>query len=142
MKALLVSTPVLGHLNPLLSVGRILISDRHEVVGLSSTYLRGRIEAIGATFRGFLPGADFDIRNASEQFPSRAKAAAHDPGTWFRRLHAAAISKHQTSHAGVSVRHCHRRSSDAGRTADAARSPVETAPGGFAGNDLSFIAPR
>ena len=69
----------------------------------------------------------------------RAKAAAHDPGTWFRRLHAA-ISKHQTSHAGVSVRR-HRRSSDAGRTADAARSPVETAPVACWERPI-FIAPR
>jgi MGT family glycosyltransferase len=68
MKALLVSTPVMGHLNPLLSIGRILIADGHEVVGLSSTYLRDRIEAIGATFRGFQGEADFDIRNASEMF--------------------------------------------------------------------------
>jgi len=83
MKALLVSTPVLGHLNPLLSVGRILISDRHEVVGLSSTYLRDRIEAIGATFRGFLPGADFDIRNASEQF---AELKATPPGPKLLRM--------------------------------------------------------
>jgi MGT family glycosyltransferase len=68
MKVLLVSTPAMGHLNPLLSVGRILIADGHEVVGLSSTYLRDRIEAIGATFRGFLGEADFDVRNASELF--------------------------------------------------------------------------
>src|SRR5258707_8351712 len=83
MKALLVSTPVMGHLNPLLSVGRILISDGHEVVGLSSTYLRDRIEAIGATFRGFLPEADFDIRNASEQF---AELKATPPGPKLLRM--------------------------------------------------------
>jgi MGT family glycosyltransferase len=77
MKALLVSTPAMGHLNPLLSVGRILIADGHEVVGLSSTYLRDRIEAIGATFRGFLAEADFDIRNASEMF---AELKATPPG--------------------------------------------------------------
>ena len=74
---------MLGHLNPLLSVGRILISDGHEVVGLSSTYLRDRIEAIGATFRGFLPGADFDIRNASEQF---AELKATPPGPKLLRM--------------------------------------------------------
>jgi MGT family glycosyltransferase len=83
MKALLVSTPLLGHLNPLLSVGRILISDGHEVVGLSSTYLRDRIEASGATFLGFLPGADFDIRNASEQF---AELKATPPGPKLLRM--------------------------------------------------------
>jgi MGT family glycosyltransferase len=83
MKALLVSTPAMGHLNPLLSVGRILISDGHEVVGLSSTYLRDRIEAIGATFRCFLPGADFDIRNASELV---AEMKAVPPGPKLLRM--------------------------------------------------------
>src|SRR5258707_5823712 len=83
MKALLVSTPVMGHLNPLLSVGRILVSDGHEVVGLSSTYLHDRIEAIGATFRGFLPDADFDIRNASERF---AELKATPPGPKLLRM--------------------------------------------------------
>jgi MGT family glycosyltransferase len=83
MKALLVSTPMMGHLNPLLSVGRILISDGHEVVGLSSTYLRDRIEAIGAKFRAFLPEADFDIRNASEQF---AELKATPPGPKLLRM--------------------------------------------------------
>jgi MGT family glycosyltransferase len=83
MKALLVSTPAVGHLNPLLSVGRILISDGHEVVGLSSTHLRDRIEAIGATFRSFLPGADFDIRNASELF---AEMKAIPPGPKLLRM--------------------------------------------------------
>jgi MGT family glycosyltransferase len=78
MKALLVSTPAMGHLNPLLSVGRILISDGHEVVGMSSTYLRDRIEAIGATFRAFQGEADFDIRNASEMF-EELKAAPPGP---------------------------------------------------------------
>jgi len=83
MKALLVSTPVMGHLNPLLSIGRILVSDGHEVVGLSSTYLHDRIEAIGATFRGFLPEADFDIRNASERF---AELRATPPGPKLLRM--------------------------------------------------------
>src|SRR5260370_2506166 len=83
MKALLVSTPVMGHLNPLLSIGRILVSDGHEVVGLSATYLHDRIEAIGATFRGFLPDADFDIRNASERFP---ELKTTPPGPKLRRM--------------------------------------------------------
>jgi MGT family glycosyltransferase len=66
MKALLVSTPAMGHLNPVLGIGRILVSDGHEVVGMTSTWLRDRVEAIGAKFRPFSGKADFDIRNAPE----------------------------------------------------------------------------
>jgi MGT family glycosyltransferase len=66
MKALLVSTPAMGHLNPVLGVGRILVSGGYEVVGLTSSWLRDRVEAIGATFRAFSGKADFDVRNASE----------------------------------------------------------------------------
>ena len=83
MKALLVSTPMMGHLNPVLGVGRILMSEGHDVVGMSSTYLRDRIEAIGAKFRAFLPEADFDIRNASEQF---AELKATPPGPKLLRM--------------------------------------------------------
>jgi UDP:flavonoid glycosyltransferase YjiC (YdhE family) len=77
VKALLVSTPVMGHLNPLLSIGRMLISDGHDVVGMSSSYLRERIEASGVTFRSFMGEADFDIRSASERL---AELKATPPG--------------------------------------------------------------
>ena len=69
MKALLVSTPAMGHLHPLLGVGRMLISDGHEVLGVSSSFLRQRIEDIGAKFRSFLPEADIDTRKLAELIP-------------------------------------------------------------------------
>ncbi|CCE08524.1 conserved hypothetical protein [Bradyrhizobium sp. STM 3843] len=69
MKALLVSTPAMGHLHPLLGVGRMLISGGHEVVGLSSSFLQNRIESIGARFRSFVPAADIDTRDISTLFP-------------------------------------------------------------------------
>src|SRR6201988_4211387 len=69
MKDLLVSSPAMGHLHPLLGVGRMLISDGHEVMGVSSSFLRQRIEDIGATFRSFLPEADIDTRKVAELFP-------------------------------------------------------------------------
>jgi UDP:flavonoid glycosyltransferase YjiC (YdhE family) len=43
MKTLIASTPATGHLNPLLAIGRILIAEGHEVVGLSGNALRERI---------------------------------------------------------------------------------------------------
>jgi UDP:flavonoid glycosyltransferase YjiC (YdhE family) len=61
MKVLIASTPATGHLNPLLAIGCILIAEGHEVVGLSGSALRGRIEAIGAEFRPLPAGADFDL---------------------------------------------------------------------------------
>jgi MGT family glycosyltransferase len=79
MKALLVSTPATGHLNPVLAVGRILVSDGHEVVGLTSTTLRDRVEAIGVTFRAFTGKADFDVRNAREML-AELKATPPGPG--------------------------------------------------------------
>jgi MGT family glycosyltransferase len=79
MKALLVSTPAMGHLNPLLGIGRILISDGHEVMGLSSNYLRGRIEDIGAKFRSFVAAADFDPRIRTEVM-DEIRAAPPGPG--------------------------------------------------------------
>src|SRR5258708_2107691 len=49
MKALLVSTPVMGHLNPLLSIGRILVSDglRRRRLRASGEYLNSRLAEIG-----------------------------------------------------------------------------------------------
>ena len=63
MKILIASTPATGHLNPLLTIGRILIAEGHEVVGLSGSALRERIEGIGAEFRPLPAGADFDLRD-------------------------------------------------------------------------------
>jgi MGT family glycosyltransferase len=59
MKILLVSTPATGHLNPLLAIGRILIDAGHDVVVLSGSTFRGRIEGIGAGFRAF--PAEIDV---------------------------------------------------------------------------------
>jgi MGT family glycosyltransferase len=69
VKALLVSTPSMGHLNPLLSVGRMLMADGYEVMGLCSTYLRDRIESAGARFHSFVPRADIDPRDIDTFFP-------------------------------------------------------------------------
>ena len=69
MKILIASTPATGHLNPLLTIGRILIAEGHEVVGLSGSALRERIEGIGAEFRPFPAGADFDLRDILSVVP-------------------------------------------------------------------------
>jgi MGT family glycosyltransferase len=83
MKALLVSSPMMGHLHPVLGVGRILIADGWEVMGLTSSYLRDRVERIGATFRNFVPAADIDTRDMAKLFPEIMAAA---PGSEQLRL--------------------------------------------------------
>jgi len=69
MKILIASTPATGHLNPLLAIGRILIAEGHEVVGLTGTALRDRIEGIGAQFHPLPADADFDLRDLPAVVP-------------------------------------------------------------------------
>jgi MGT family glycosyltransferase len=76
MKILIASTPLTGHLNPLLAVGHFLIGEGHEVIGLSGSAMRGRIEGIGAAFRPFPAGADNDLRDMDAAFPQRKAVPA------------------------------------------------------------------
>jgi UDP:flavonoid glycosyltransferase YjiC (YdhE family) len=69
MKILIASTPATGHLNPLLAIGHILIAEGHEVVDLSGSALRERIENIGAEFRPLPEGADLDLRDILSEAP-------------------------------------------------------------------------
>lgn len=59
----------MGHLNAVLSVGRILAEEGHEVIGLSVNALRDRIEHIGARFVPFYGAADLDLRDFAAAYP-------------------------------------------------------------------------
>jgi MGT family glycosyltransferase len=69
MKILIASTPATGHINPMFSIGQMLVAAGHDVVGLSANAVRGRIEAAGATFHAFPPEADLDFRDMVGTFP-------------------------------------------------------------------------
>jgi MGT family glycosyltransferase len=69
MKILFASTPLTGHLNPLLAIARCLIAEGHEIAFLSGSLLRDRIEAIGAKFHAFPEGADVDLRDFASVAP-------------------------------------------------------------------------
>src|ERR1700730_14546 len=69
MKILIASTPLTGHLNPLLAIAHCLIAEGHEIAFLSGSLLRDRIEAIGAKFHAFPEGADFDLRDFASVAP-------------------------------------------------------------------------
>jgi hypothetical protein len=73
MKILMASTPAIGHINPLLAVGHVLMAEGHELVVLSGSWLQDRIERAGAQFRA-LPGrADADFRNIATFAPELAE---------------------------------------------------------------------
>jgi UDP:flavonoid glycosyltransferase YjiC (YdhE family) len=69
MKILVSSVPLMGHLNPLLSIASRLIADGHEVVVLSATALKERVERSGASFRPFSGEADRDLRDFAAAYP-------------------------------------------------------------------------
>ena len=73
MRVLIASTPLTGHLNPLLAIGHALIGDGHEVLGLSARVMRDRIERAGAAFRAFPAGADLDLSDRDALFPQWKK---------------------------------------------------------------------
>jgi UDP:flavonoid glycosyltransferase YjiC (YdhE family) len=82
VKILIAATPMTGHLNPLLTIGRLLIAEGHEVVGLTGSALRERIEGIGAQFQPLPAGADFDLRDILSVVPELKDIA---PGLeWLR----------------------------------------------------------
>jgi len=88
VKILIASTPATGHLNPLLTIGRILIAEGHEVVGLSGSALREPIEGIGAEFRCLyaVDGSEFRVSTrhpdlgAFHRRPSDRSEASPAPG--------------------------------------------------------------
>jgi MGT family glycosyltransferase len=82
MKVLIVSTPATGHLNPLLPIGRSLMEEDHEVVFLTGSALRQRVESIGARFLALPPEADLDFRDHDAVVPELKDIA---PGPeWLR----------------------------------------------------------
>jgi UDP:flavonoid glycosyltransferase YjiC (YdhE family) len=69
LKFLIASTPATGHLNPLLSIGRILVEEGHEVVVLTGGLMRDRVREIGARFHCLPIGADLDLRKIETVIP-------------------------------------------------------------------------
>lgn len=61
MRVVLAGTPMIGHLNPLLSIGRLLLAQGHDVVGHSASAHRHRFEAAGLSFEPFDRVIDQDL---------------------------------------------------------------------------------
>jgi UDP:flavonoid glycosyltransferase YjiC (YdhE family) len=69
VKILIASTPAAGHVNPVAAIGRILVVEGHEVVGLSGAAFRNRFEGIGAGFHPLPASADPDFQNIASFVP-------------------------------------------------------------------------
>jgi len=77
MNILLASTPLAGHFNPVYATARILLAAGHNVVFMTGSVFRSRVESIGARFVP-LPGyADLNLINIDATFPERS---AHPAG--------------------------------------------------------------
>ncbi|WP_213803147.1 hypothetical protein [Granulicella sp. dw_53] len=71
MKFLLASTPLIGHVNPVLNVGKILVQAGHEVVFTSTEGFRAAAEESGLRFIVAPPGAAEDMSDIDASFPER-----------------------------------------------------------------------
>jgi len=82
MKILFASTPGTGHVNPILAVARILMTENHEVAIYTGAAFRARVEAAGAKFFSLPPEADVDLTDPFARVPE-LKVMAPGPD-WLR----------------------------------------------------------
>jgi MGT family glycosyltransferase len=69
MKILIGSIPATGHVNPMLAIARILMTDGHEVAVYTGSAFRARVKAAGAEFFSLPPEADLDPTEPFARFP-------------------------------------------------------------------------
>jgi UDP:flavonoid glycosyltransferase YjiC (YdhE family) len=69
MRIVIASTPTAGHVNSVAAIGRILIAEGHEVIGLSGRAFRSRFEGMGASFHALPASADPDFQNVASFVP-------------------------------------------------------------------------
>jgi UDP:flavonoid glycosyltransferase YjiC (YdhE family) len=68
MKIVIATTPVPGHVDPMLGIARILVADDHDVVAFTGSAFGDRINAIGAAFRRISASVDQDMVDPLERF--------------------------------------------------------------------------
>ncbi|MDQ0893625.1 glycosyltransferase [Agromyces ramosus] len=68
---LLCSSPIQGHVAPMIAIARDLVGRGHTVTVLTGSRFRAAVEAVGAAHRSFAGIADFDDRVIQEHLPER-----------------------------------------------------------------------
>ena len=69
MKILFTSSPIIGHLNPVLVAARVLKNAGHTVAIYTGTLFREKIESAGFRFFPLPTDVDFDMRDITVTFP-------------------------------------------------------------------------
>src|SRR5271163_1575169 len=69
MKILIASIPGIGHVNPMLAIAQVLMTEDHEVAIYTGSAFRARVEASGAEFFSLPPDADLEPTDAFARFP-------------------------------------------------------------------------
>ena len=68
---LICSTPVHGHVSPMVDIAGQLVARGHRVTVLTGTRFQPRVNAVGATFAALGGNADFDDRDVPSYLPDR-----------------------------------------------------------------------
>ncbi len=107
MRIVVAGTPMIGHLNPLLSIGRLLVANGHEVLGHSAGAHRHRFEAAGMRLEPFPPAIDRDLSDLDQAFPElKSLDAGPDKlGFLFRNAFIAPLAAQYASLAALLRRH-------------------------------------
>lgn len=79
---------MIGHLNPLVSIGTLLVADGHDVVGHSASAHRGRFETAGIRFLPFPAVIDQDLGDLDLLYPELKPLAAGPEKLRFLFRHA------------------------------------------------------
>ncbi len=106
MRIVVAGTPMIGHLNPLLSIGRLLVANGHEVLGHSAAAHRRRFEAAGMGFEPFPPPIDRDLSDLHQAFPEldALDAGPDKLGFLFRNAFIAPLAAQHASLASLLAR--------------------------------------
>src|SRR4051794_41004403 len=70
-RILIATVPVIGHLKPILSLARSLVSRGHEVSWYSGQKYRDVIASTGAIFYPYVSARDYDDSRIDAEFPGR-----------------------------------------------------------------------
>jgi MGT family glycosyltransferase len=87
MKILIASTPVSGHLNPLLSIASLLEESGHEVAVQVNEELRPAVEAAGHRFLLEIPNAQTSLDYYFENYPERMQKSPGMERTGYDLVH-------------------------------------------------------